>query len=372
LGKYVTEVLQEALVKYTVEELGERRVHKLGRRWDLGNKSFRVGVANCILPEIIHLEGFSLDPDSSRRYLNFGKQCWDRDTDSWVETRPESYISRSTEWDYEEFQSPLKDDLDALLAEVAASQLARGLHSPSAIPDELKERLDSIRRRMHELDLWYSFTRDWESTVFELSHLARGLFGVPLAEALHLRSSGRSVKDSIANLMEVIAGSYAYTVNYSTLCEVTPGDGPSTTLSRMRARPIVSVRETASGEKLKMRADVYKRIVDPFSKIVARPCFGTANIVYSPQHLVLFCSNQPMQIDDSDEAVRARTTITDHTDVDCPTEDNHSQRLDLSRDVLVAKYRTGTFWLLQRVYRHLLHNRVDRNIRPVPEQCGEP
>ena len=80
-----------------------------------------------------------------------------------------------------------------------------------------------------------------------------------------------------------------------------------------------------------------------------------------------------MQIDDNDEAVRARTAIIDHVAVcvDHPTEENHSQRLDLSRDVLIKKYRVGTFWLLQRVYRHFLHNRVDRNVRPVPEPSRE-
>jgi phage/plasmid-associated DNA primase len=151
--------------------------------------------------------------------------------------------------------------------------------------------------------------------------------------------------------MEVIAGSYAHTINYSTLCDVAPGDGPSTTLSRMRARRVVSVRETASGEKHTMRADIYKRICVPFSKIIARPCFGTANIVYSPQHLMLFCSNQPIQIDDNDEAVKARTAIIDHTAVfvDNPVESNESQRMDLSRGVLIAKYRVGVFWLLQRI-----------------------
>ena len=126
-----------------------------------------------------------MDPDSSRRYLNFGRQCWDSFTDSWVATRPEFYISRSTEWGYEEFQHPLRNDLDALLAAVAAFQLQRGVHLPSLIPDELKGRLGDIRQGMPELDLWYSFTRDWECTIYELTHLARGLFGVPIAEALH-------------------------------------------------------------------------------------------------------------------------------------------------------------------------------------------
>ena len=74
------------------------------------------------------------------------------------------------EWVYEEFQHPLKNDLDASLAEVAASQLQRGLDLPSLIPDELKDRLDVMRQGMHELDLWYTFTRDWECTHYLRAH----------------------------------------------------------------------------------------------------------------------------------------------------------------------------------------------------------
>ena len=55
--------------------------------------------------------------------------------------------------------------------------------------------------------------------------------------------------------------------------------------------------------------------------------------------------------------------------MDTPTEANHSQRLDLSREVLARDYRVGAFWLLQRVYRHLLHGRVERNVRPMTDQC---
>ena len=55
----------------------------------------------------------------------------------------------------------------------------------------------------------------------------------------------------------------------------------------IRARRIVSVRETPTGEKHKLRSDVYKRLVDPFSKIVAGPLYGN-NVVFSPQHLTIF------------------------------------------------------------------------------------
>ena len=85
LGEYVTDMIQEALSDYCFYD-GEWSRQE---RRDFGNRSFREGVASCVLPEIIQTEGFSLDPDSSRRYLNFGKQCWDRETDAWVETKPE-------------------------------------------------------------------------------------------------------------------------------------------------------------------------------------------------------------------------------------------------------------------------------------------
>ena len=77
-----------------------------------------------------------------------------------------------------------------------------------------------------------------------MTHLARGLFGVPIAEALHLRSSGRSGKDTVVNLLELLAGSYSYTINYQALCDPPAGDGPSQSISMIRARRIVSVRET--------------------------------------------------------------------------------------------------------------------------------
>jgi hypothetical protein len=97
------------------------------------------------------------------------------------------------------------------------------------------------------------------------------------------------------------------------------------------------------------------------------------NIVFSPQHLTIFCSNGPTRFDVEDEAVKARMAVVDHSQifVDTPTEANHSKRLDLSREVLARDYRVGTFWLLQRVYRHLLHGRIERNVRPATEQSME-
>ena len=103
LGEYITAMLQRALVKYRIEcrdQIGVGAQVELDEfRWDVANQQFRNGVASCIMGNIIESEGFHLDPDSSRRYLNFGSKCYDRDTDSWVDTRPDFYISRCTEWE---------------------------------------------------------------------------------------------------------------------------------------------------------------------------------------------------------------------------------------------------------------------------------
>ena len=107
-------------------------------------------------------------------------------------TKPEFYISRSTEWEFQEFEHPLKDELDSILAALRDAQEERGLHLAAQVPEELRARLDVVAAQMPELQLWKSFVTDWEVAIYELTHLARGLFGVPIAEALHVRSSGRS------------------------------------------------------------------------------------------------------------------------------------------------------------------------------------
>ena len=206
------------------------------------------------MSSIVESEGFHLDPDSSRRYLKFGSKCWDRETDSWVPTRPGVYISRCNEWEYREFEHPMKDELDSILADLRIAQDERGLHLASRVPDDLRARLDAVAAEMPELQLWQPFVNEWEVAIYELTHLARGLFGVPIAEALHLRSSGRSGKDTCINLLELLAGSYSYTMNHAILREAPQGDGPSQSLAMIRARRIVSVREAPTGDKHKSGA----------------------------------------------------------------------------------------------------------------------
>ena len=67
-----------------------------------------------------------------------------------------------------------------------------------------------------------------------------------------------------------------------------------------------------------------------------------------------------------DKAVSERTAIVDHVSVftDCPVESNDLQWRDM--DSLLTGFRPGFFWLLRRVYHHLLRGRTRRNVGPVP------
>ena len=74
-----------------------------------------------------------------------------------------------------------------------------------------------------------------------------------------------------------------------------------------------------------------------------------------------------IEIDDKDEAVRARTAIIDYASVltTTPSEANHRQWRNMEEHI--SSFRPGVWWLLARVHHHLLRNRPMRNILPVPE-----
>ena len=55
------------------------------------------------------------------------------------------------------------------------------------------------RRELSALQFWFDFTREWEGVLYELTHATRGLFGIPMAEALYVRGSGRKGKDTVCN-----------------------------------------------------------------------------------------------------------------------------------------------------------------------------
>ena len=148
----------------------------------------------------------------------------------------------------------------------------------------------------------------------------------------------------------------------SSLCSITDPDSPSPTFASVRGRRIVCVREVPKDAKI--MPDVYKRFTDPFSEISGRNLYEHM-VKFRPQYLAFFASNGPILIA-MDNTVRDRTAIVDHVSIfkDAPSESNDLQWKDMLS--LIPKYKPGFFWLLRRVYHHLLKGRPRRNVGPVP------
>ena len=70
---------------------------------------------------------------------------------------------------------------------------------------------------MPEPAFFRQLVETWEEVVYLLTHLARGTFGIPMAEALHVKSSGRSGKDTTANIICEVLGTCSYSVAYDSL-----------------------------------------------------------------------------------------------------------------------------------------------------------
>jgi hypothetical protein len=364
LGGVAETMLLELLRTY---EYVDDKFQALPVRGDVTNKAFRDGVVSSLLK---HLMTSRFDLDESTRYLNFEGRVWDRDAEHFVDARPDMKISRSAGWRPSE--DARDDELDAILACVRREQDERGLDKPALLSDDLKERLERAQNKV--LGFLFDATKEWETVVHCLMHFARGLFGVRFAEALFLHSSGRSGKDTVANLLQALAGEYAVTVACDALCAVPQGDAPSPTVASMRARRFVFIREATTGSEKRhvLRADLFKRVVDPYSELSGRHLHKEP-ISFAPQHLTIFCANRPVEFDVIDEAVRARraNVYFSAVFVDAPTEANHSRRKDLNMEVLKRDYRDDAWEALRLVDKHLLKGRCERNVRPIPAMSLE-
>jgi hypothetical protein len=276
-------------------------------------------------------------------------------------------ISRTTGWTYKGFDNPAKELVDNALAVIRQEQDEAGLNAPAMVSEGAQQLLAEAAEKMPELGFWHDVTKEWEATIYLLTHLARGVFAVPIAEALFVRSSGRSGKDTSCNIMCSLLGTYSYSLSCDSLCSIPSPDAPSPTIAALRARRFISVREVGEA---KMLASVFKRLCDPVSELSGRNMYDSP-IRFKPQFLAFFCSNAPIQFDKMDSAVRARTAIIDYASIftSCPTEANHRAWRDLS--TAVQSFKPGMWWLMTRVYHHLLKGRSMRNVLPIPEANRE-
>ena len=138
-----------------------------------------------------------------------------------------------------------------------------GLDAPAAVSDDAQRMLTEAAEKMPELGFWHDVTKEWDAAIYLLTHLARGVFAVPIAEALFVRSSGRSGKDTSCNIMCSLLGTYSFSLSCDSLCSIPSPDTPSPTIASLGARRFVAVREVGEG---KMLASVFKRLCDPVSE----------------------------------------------------------------------------------------------------------
>ena len=222
LRHYITMMLQRLLTTYSTRKA--RRFEFEDCRFDIGNKAFREGVEACLRSHLTVASDFCLDPESSRRYLNFGGLAWDKDTEAFVPTEPSMLISRTTGWTYKGFDNPAKELVDNALAVIRQEQDEAGLNTPAMVSEGAQQLLAEAAEKMPELGFWHDVTKEWEATIYLLTHLARGVFAVPIAEALFVCSSGRSGKDTSCNIMCSLLGTYSYSLSCDSPCSLpSPG-----------------------------------------------------------------------------------------------------------------------------------------------------
>ena len=113
LREYVAQSTQRKVGAYAVTE--DFQIEP--RRWDFGNRHFREGVETVVRPHLATTADCHLDPEPTRRCLNFWPRSWDRDTGEWIPTSPALLVSRSTCWAYGASEHPCKELIETAFAE---------------------------------------------------------------------------------------------------------------------------------------------------------------------------------------------------------------------------------------------------------------
>ena len=308
LKEYITIILQRRITTYST--IKDNLFQLDDKRHDFGNRCFREGVEHCLRSHLTVAADFILDPESTRRYLNFAGQTWGRELETFVPTVPSMHISRSTGWRYSGYENEGKGCFDEALRRIRMEQDLAGLDAPPSMSEDTHALLEQAMA-MPELRFFRQLVEEWDDVIFLLTHIARGAFAIPMAEALHVKSSGRSGKDTTANIICDVLGTYSYSIAYDALTTVTSPDAPSPTFAQLRARRFVAVREV--GES-KMLPGVYKSFADHCSELCGRNLYD-APVRFRPHYLAFFCSNKPIQMDAKDAAVRARAAAIDYCSI---------------------------------------------------------
>ena len=118
---------------------------------------------------------------------------------------------------------------------------------------------------MPDLLYVYGLCGTWERALYCLKHIARALFALKYQDILWSRGPGGNGKDSLANRVAVLLGTYFVNLACEALTTCRDLDSPSQTILGLRSRRFVCVREIAKDTKI--RGHIYRTIADPKNKL---------------------------------------------------------------------------------------------------------
>jgi hypothetical protein len=298
--------------------------------------------------------------------VQFTNGVFDRDTMTFVENTPEIRVTNSTGWAWE------GSGLDRATEEALATALERiaaeeGHEEPPS--DATCELLQALTAEVGDLAFVHSLCGTWERTIYCLKHLARSVFALKYTDIVFTGGPGGNGKDTLANRMAVLLGSYFANLACEALTSCRDLDAPSQTILGLRSRRFVCVREVAKEARIK--GHVYRTIADPKGKVKARGLYGK-DTAFVPHYLLFLCTNVPIDIDDKGGGTNRRTRILDmpHNFVDRPHAPSDRQKNSGIEDLFEAR-NPSFFYLLLQVYRILLSAKSTDHVTPIPLDVQE-
>jgi hypothetical protein len=306
---------------------------------------------------------FQLDGDDSRRHLVFSNGVYDREDDKWVPRSPAIRSSHCTGWAWK--GSGLSTEEEAQVEQALESV---GVED-ATVTDEAAGLLVDCGKIVPALGFLFDICGSWDRALYCTKHLARATFALQYQEHLWTRGPGANGKDTLANLMQALLGTYFGNLPCEALTGGREMDAPSQTLLSLKGKRFAAVREIARNAKIK--SHVYKTIADPKGKLKARGLYGRDE-EFSPHFLLYLCSNVPVDLDDSSGGSARRTRILDlpFNFVEDPEAANEKLK-DAALELRFESWRPTLFFLLCLVYRRFLKGRNQTNVTPVPQEIRE-
>ena len=331
----------------------------------LNNSHLVTGVERMLRAPLTD-KSFELDGEDTRRYTQFTNGVFDRETLTFVENTPDIRVTNSTGWAWEGsgLDRASEEALAAALERVAAEE-----STEEGISDTTCELLQGLTDVVGDLDFVHSLCGSWERTLYCLKHLARAVFALKYTDVAWTRGPGGNGKDTLANRMAVLLGSYFANLACEALTSCRDLDAPSQTILGLRSRRFVCVREIAKEARIK--GHIYRTIADPKGKVKARGLYGK-DTAFVPHYLLFLCTNVPIDIDDKGGGTKRRTRILDmpYNFVDCPQAPNERQKKSGIEDLFEAR-NPSFFFLLLQVYRILLSVKSTDHVTPIPLDVQE-